>query len=154
MPRTYRKYTLDDYEITKDGNVINKHTGKRVKGSNNRKGYLRLAVGGKFLFIHRLVAQKYLPNPHNYPQVNHKDGNKHNNAVENLEWTTNKKNRAHAVKHGLHLSGEKCPWTKLKKEQVCYIRDHTDISAVELAKMFGVAASTVGTVRQNRSWKH
>ena len=154
MPRTYKRNTIEDYEITKNGEVINRHTGKRIKGRDNSKGYLRVAIGKKFFFIHRLVAEKYVPNPNNFPQVNHKDGDKHNNAAENLEWTTNKRNREHAIQNGLHAFGNKCSWAILSSDDVAFIREHREFTSAELSKRFGVAPSTIRTVRQNRSWKH
>ena len=94
-------YTIDDYEITKDGQVINKHNSRVVKAQPNGKGYLRVSIGGKLMFVHRLVAEKYIPNPENKPQVNHKNCNKTDNRVENLEWVTNQENRDHMVRNGL-----------------------------------------------------
>lgn len=98
-----RKLTIDDYEITRDGKVINKITNHILSPQPNGKGYLRVSIGGKLMFVHRLVAQKYIPNPEGKEQVNHKDGNKLNNCVKNLEWMTNQENREHAVKNKLHL---------------------------------------------------
>lgn len=152
MPRIYKKNTLDDYEVTKDGMIINRHTGKAIKPQINGKGYGRVAIGGKLMFVHRLVAEKYIPNPENKPQVNHKDGNKLNNSVDNLEWVTNQQNRDHAVKEGLHYSGEKCPWSKLNKKQVDFIRTHTEFTSTELAPLFGVTPRTIRDVREGRSW--
>lgn len=154
MPRTYRRNTLDDYDITRDGEIINKHTGKRLKGRDNSKGYLRVVIGKKFYFIHRLVATVHIPNPYGLPQVNHKDGNKHNNVADNLEWTTNRRNREHAIKHGLQIMGEKCPWAKLTEKDVAFIRAHKEYTSVYLSKMFGVKPATIRTIRQYRSWKH
>lgn len=64
--------------------------------------------------VHRLVAQTFIPNPKNKPQVNHIDGNKENNKVNNLEWATNKENQIHAYKFGLSkgLKGVKSPHAK------------------------------------------
>lgn len=67
----------------------------------NPKGYLYCHVGGKHRSVHRLVAQSFVTNPDNLPQVNHKDGNKQNNSADNLEWVTNQENQRHAVKNGL-----------------------------------------------------
>jgi hypothetical protein len=145
--------TLEDYEITRDGQVINKHTGKILKGQPNGKGYLRVSIGKKLNFIHRLVAEKYIPNPNNYPQVNHKDGNKLNNCVENLEWVTNLDNRKHAVKEGLHLSGEACSWSRLNWEKVEYIRNHPEISSKEFSEKYQVAVRTIRDVREFKTWK-
>ena len=154
MPRQYKRLTIDDYEITRDGNIINKHTGRYVKPQPNGKGYLRVAIGKKLMFVHRLVAEKYIPNEDNKPQVNHKDGNKLNNCVDNLEWVTNQENRDHAVKNGLHASGEKCPYSKLTKSQVSFIREHIEITPTEMAKVFGVSRATINDIRQCRSWKY
>ena len=99
--RGYKKYTINDYEITKEGQIINKHNGHIVKPQPNSKGYLRVSIGGKLKFVHRLVAEKYIPNPENKPQVNHKNCIKIDNRVENLEWVTNQENRNHMVANGL-----------------------------------------------------
>lgn len=153
MPRGYRKYTLDDYEVTRDGDVINRHNGRKVKPQPNGKGYLRFWVGGKHIFVHRMVAKLYVPNPDNKPQVNHKDGNKLNNHADNLEWVTNQENRDHAMRTGLHLCGEKCSWAKLSKQQVLFIRNHPEITQTELAKAFEVSLSAIADIRNGRSWK-
>lgn len=73
--------------------------------SKNSSGYLKVELYkdkvSKMYYVHRLVALTFIPNPYNKPQVNHKDGNKLNNTVENLEWVTKSENQKHAIKHGL-----------------------------------------------------
>ena len=146
-------FTLDDYSITEDGEVINNRWGgRKVKPQPNGKGYLRVHIAGKMYFVHRLVAEKYVPNPNNLPQVNHKDGDKTNNKACNLEWVSNIENRNHAVKEGLQIHGEKCPWAKLTKADVDYIREHPDCNRTEMAKRLGVSRSTIYAVLIGRSW--
>ena len=148
-------YTVDDYEITYGGQIINKHNGHVLKGQPNSKGYLRVCIGKKFMFIHRLVAEKWVPNPNNKEQVNHKDGNKLNNSADNLEWVDNNINRKHAVDNFLHLQGEDCPYSKLNWEAVEYIRANPDnLLQRELAEKFGVARTTIGDVVNYRTWKN
>lgn len=102
--------TNGKYEVSNTGKVRSldyKNTGeiRELKPATDPKGYLRTALsqGNKWktVKIHRLVAQAFIPNPENKPQVNHKDGNKQNNCVENLEWATNYDNAHHALEHGL-----------------------------------------------------
>ena len=158
MPRTYTKYYLSDYDVTREGNIINKHTGRTLKLQQNGKGYLRFDAqtenGKRHFFVHRLVATLYVPNPEGKPQVNHIDGNKKNNNAENLEWVTNRENRQHAVKNKLHVYGELCPWSKLSQSDVLYIRNRPNISRKELAKIFGVSAHTISDIRNGRSWNY
>lgn len=148
-----RKLTLEDYIITKEGQIINGTNGHILKPQLNNKGYLRVIIGGKKMFVHRLVAQKYIPNPDNKEQVNHKDGNKENNNINNLEWVTNIENRKHAVENKLHLCGEDCPWSKLTQENVNQIRSNKILSIEDLAIKFNVSKSTINDILNYRTWK-
>ena len=88
------------YQVSSWGRVRNAESGHILKPYKNSKGYLKVGLcsgkkGDKHR-INRLVAKAFIENPYNFPQVNHKDGNKENNSVTNLEWTTNEINRKHA----------------------------------------------------------
>lgn len=74
--------------------------GKATK--HNTTKYMQINFGGKTFGVHRLVANAFLPNPENKRVVNHKDGNKANNHLDNLEWATQAENGEHAVLHGIH----------------------------------------------------
>lgn len=91
------------YSITEDGTVINNKTKQVKKAHIDRYGYLhmRLSDKNKKYFVHRLVALTYIENPDNKETVNHKDGNKLNNHISNLEWMTNKENLKHAYNNNL-----------------------------------------------------
>ena len=145
--------SIDDYIITDKGEIINSHTGKALKPRPNNKGYLRICIYDKMMFVHRLVAEKYVPNPENKKQVNHIDGNKLNNRADNLEWVSNAENREHAIRNHLIPSGERCPWAKLKRKDVEYIRNHTELNSRQLAEMFSVSQSTIVDIRLYRYWK-
>lgn len=90
----------EDYQITSWGRVYNKRTQKYMSFEENEKGYLQVRMvkdGKRKKFkVHRLVAGEFIPNPLDKPQVNHKDGNKKNNSISNLEWVTNQENCDHA----------------------------------------------------------
>ena len=88
-----------NYYIYDNGDVLNINTNKILSGSVGENGYkyFRLSQGGKkkMFYCHRLVAEAFIPNSKNLPVVNHKDGNKLNNNVENLEWVTYNENTEH-----------------------------------------------------------
>lgn len=142
----YPKFTLDDYEVTRNGEVINKHTGRQPKFQYNTKGYPRVIIGGKKYFVHRLVAEKYIPNPENKPQVNHIDGNKENNKVENLEWVTAHENRQHAINYGLQ-------WSNFSLDDIRYIKNHSEIKTQELADKFNVSYNCIDRVKKGITFK-
>lgn len=91
------------YEISNLGNV---KSSKILKKELCKNGYFRIKLfkngKGKRFLIHRLVAIAFIPNQDDKPQVNHRDGNKQNNNVNNLEWVTSKENNIHAHRAGLN----------------------------------------------------
>lgn len=95
---------FSNYLIGNNGEVYNKQTqySKRPTSNHSGKGYLYVDLynGNKRTrkYVHRLVAEAYIPNPENKPYINHIDGNPHNNSVKNLEWCTPLENVEHASK--------------------------------------------------------
>ena len=123
-------------ERSEDGIVRSLLTGtpRILKTQKDTKGYQRVRVTinrGKMTFkIHREVAKAFIPNPKNLPQVNHKNGNKDDNSVSNLEWVSNRENCLHAIKNGLWdsvLKGAKQENKRRKKAIIGYY--HTECSA-------------------------
>lgn len=95
----------EQYQVSNTGLVRNKITGKILKQQKDGKGYLRVSLSKNnvqvTVKVHRAVAFAFIPNPDGLPQVNHKDTNKQNNEVTNLEWISNYDNMQHAVRNGL-----------------------------------------------------
>lgn len=110
MVEEWRKVPgYENYEVSNTGKVVNnnfnrKGVRKEMTYKNNR-GYLAVSLfrngNGKDITVHRLVAQEFIPNPNNLREVNHIDGNKENNNVDNLEWCTREENLEHAKNSGL-----------------------------------------------------
>jgi len=96
--------TLNHINIRKNGRIDNRK-GKVLKPKIDKYGYqvITLSKNGirKTYTIHQLVAKAFIPNPENKKTINHKDGNKMNNYVDNLEWATEKENQQHKWKNGL-----------------------------------------------------
>ena len=112
LPRKIRGNKDSIYEIS----------GITLKKKTDIKGYERVYLSknnhDRFLPVHRLVAMAFIPNPEGKPQVNHKDGNKTNNNVENLEWCTNGENQKHAYKMGLNVHSDGSGRKKVAVEQI------------------------------------
>lgn len=93
----------EGYFVSPNGNVYNRH-GDLMKGAIDHCGYRHIITNRKNRNVHRIIAETFIPNPDGLPCVNHKDGNKQNNAVENLEWTTHSENTLHSYRAGLQKS--------------------------------------------------
>lgn len=95
------------YSVSSYGRVRNDQTGHMSYGSRTRAGYLHLPLSRdgevKYVYVHRLVAKCFLEQTDGRTEVNHKDGNKGNNRVDNLEWVTSVGNMKHAFENGLYL---------------------------------------------------
>lgn len=130
-------------------------TGKYYKVG---RGYLACKIGTKLIKVHRLVAEAFIPNPDNLPQVNHKNGVTTDNRAINLEWVTPSQNQRHAIRAGLrHFDcGEAIVTAKLTSEQVEEIRLEiaSGCSHRPVAKRFGISKTQVGRIARKESWKH
>jgi len=152
-----------NYKISKCGKVMSLFK-NRVLSSSIMKGngYLAspLSKDGKSLsrLIHRLLAITFIPNPENKPCVNHIDGNKLNNSLDNLEWCTYYENNRHALDTGLRPTTKGTQtWTcKLKEEDVLEIRRlyESGIKRRFLAKQFLVSRDNISSIVSRESWKH
>lgn len=91
----------DKYIIYENGNVLSRINNNVLSPVVNNNGYLVVKLESIVYSVHRLVAQHFIPNPYDLPQVNHIDGDKSNNHFSNLEWCTSEHNNQHALKAGL-----------------------------------------------------
>lgn len=155
------------YEVSNCGRIktLKKKEHKIVRLIPDNKGYYRYSLykNGKnyTVKIHRLVAQHFIPNPDNKPQVNHINGIKIDNRVENLEWMTNEENMHHSkinnLRKGKMPSCEKHKNAKLTNKDVEYIRQNykkncRQFGGDALAKLYGVHISTIIDVVNRKTY--
>lgn len=158
-----------NYEVSNLGRVRslgfagNNRPGVILKTRMDRGGYLTISTMRnndgelKTTKVHRLVAEAFIPNPYGKPQVNHIDGDKTNNRVENLEWATHKENFIHATSHGLRPLGEEHAMHKLTWDNVAYIRSvyvkrSKEFGTNALARKFGVTPRIITLIMRNELW--
>jgi hypothetical protein len=149
------------YEISNLGNIrsvdriiktkrgLKKYRGVPLNPSKSTNNYLEVRlhkVGkSKTFLVHRLVALSFLDNPNNYPIINHKDGNKLNYTLENLEWTTYQQNTQHAYDSKL-IFQKKIKLTNNDKLQIKQMYSNKKITQTELANLFNVSQMTINRV--------
>ena len=133
--------------------------GTILKSQTDSKGYHRVRITvnqvKRTLKIHREVAKAFLPNPNNLPQVNHIDGNKNNNAVDNLEWVTNRENALHALSNGLWdsvIRGSIAENERRKKRVIATSGDQTiEFESVSAAERYFESRHIVDVLKGRRS---
>lgn len=154
-----------DYLISIFGRVKSFKQGKVIIRTPDltRHGYSRLTLHNKAnsrrYSVHRLVAEAFIPNVDNKPQINHIDTGKANNCVWNLEWVSQSENNLHAIQHGVAHSGITTPNAKLTAEQVCVILSSyapydKKFGATGLAKKFNVDVQIIFNVLSGRHYKN
>jgi hypothetical protein len=158
------------YYVSNMGRILTtrKHGGNItsvMKPAKDGCGYLRTVMDRQTVKVHRVVAQTWLPNPDNKPQVNHKDGCKTNNQVTNLEWVTFRENIDHLMKLGIQARnhGEKSGTHIIKEADVRAIRAHKSLHpdapnlalARELASKYPqIKMDSIRDVLKRKTWKH
>ena len=158
---------FEDYYVDTEGRVWTNKSGemKERKLRKDKDGYSLVTLyvkgnGKKTAKVHRLVAKTFLDNPDNYPQVNHKNGIKSDNRLENLEWCSVSKNNKHAYDTGLRIArdmkGSKHPSAKLKEENIPVIRQRlaNGEHPADIAKDYSVRVSTIKNIKYEKSWSH
>lgn len=136
------------YEINENGDVRNKLTGNYIKGDINNAGYYRVCLYHKSkkqrFFRHRLVAQLFIPNPNNYPEVNHINGNKSMNNKHNLQWCDRIYNEREA--HRLEIKQYKPFKVLFQNGEI----KHYEF-AIDLANELGLTKRTIQNYLQGKS---
>lgn len=165
----WKNYGNTNYQFSNTGKVKSTKKNKILKPQSNGNGYEIIRIwreglgeGRRFeqVYIHRIVASLFIENPQNKKYVNHKDFNKKNNNVSNLEWVTAKENTQHAFLNGVLKSpptrqGEDHPTSKLTALQVQSARYlYPDFTIKEISIILGVSWCTISHIVKNKTWKN
>ena len=154
-----------DYRINEQGDVYSPYRGwHRIKPQKIIKGYLRVSLmtnkGRKFFMVHRLVLEAFAPREDSLQlQVNHMDGDKENNCLDNLEWCTQSENMAHAARIGLRdnlAKGEDVGGNVLTEKQVLEIckelMNPNRPSYAKIGEKYGVTKYAIHDIKRKKSW--
>lgn len=160
-----QKYQLKyPYYATEEGLIWSEYSNKFLSFVKDKDGYMKvrlLTTSGRHAFsVHRLILETFLPNSQSgILQVNHIDGNKENNSIENLEWTTCQENIQHAIRLGLRANivgdNNNAPHT-LCEEQVKEIIPlllEGKKTIPQIAKQFCVSISAIERIKYKKTWK-
>lgn len=152
------------YSINKQAKVKSAYTENIMRHTIDKDGYHTVAIKHingrqKQVKIHRLLGLMFIPNPNGLPQVNHKDGNKDNLSLANLEWVTQADNNKHASLTGLNIPnfGSTNGMAKLDELKVTEIKQlfqTTELSNKEIATLYNISRDVIYNIRRGKLWKH
>lgn len=166
IPETDGYYQISNHgriRSWKNGRWGKRQSPKIMKLGYCRNGYKRykVLIDDKLqnFSVHRMVAEAFIPNPENKPQVNHIDTDKANNHVSNLEWCTQSENMIHRGDMGVanYKRGEDLSSSIFTEKQVKHIRNtykENDITQREMAEYYDCSQSTIAAIITRRSWGH
>lgn len=151
-----------NYEVSNIGEIRNATTGRILSQYTDKDGYKHatITVDGRQYHpgVHRFVANAFIPNPENKPEVNHKNGVKYINVVDNLEWVTTAENVQHAFDTGLKSSilgsdNVLSHYTDDQIKRVCKLLEK-GVSNKKISKQTGVDRKYITDIKKGRRWKH
>lgn len=156
---------LKRLQMQKGRKLIEIQTNNILKPNISKGGYSRVWLFKnnirKEFKLHRLIASHFIPNPENKTQINHKDGNKKNNDIPNLEWCTPSDNVKHSYKLGLASNrGIRNPSSMLTEDQVYrikWIKKYINPKKGywnKITRALGTSSSTIYKITNNKNWKH
>jgi hypothetical protein len=164
----FREYK--GYRVYANGNIASsKNPSKLLKPVPNNCGYGRVTICSegtkRLIFVHRIIAELFLSKPSGADQINHKDKNKTNNSVNNLEWVTCSENHLHSFKNGRAgsnanknggISGIKNHQSKLNDKLVLEIYDMTQhkVPQRQIAAHYNINQALVQRIAHKRVWRH
>lgn len=146
---------IKDYVVYNDGTIFSLQS-KMFMNPINTNGYLSVKMNGKLESIHRLVGELFIPNPYHKKEINHIDGDKTNNKVENLEWVSPSENIQHKIHQlGKEHRGSKNGMAKLTLEQVEKIKllYQSGYSQNKLGEMFSISQGKISNIVNGKSYK-
>ena len=151
-----KQFRDSNYFVTPDGIIY--RDGKLVKQSKMTRGYLSVGIyqnGHRTThYVHRVVAELYIPNLHNKPFVNHVDGNKHNNRFDNLEWVTAKENSQHSITTLRKEMGERHSRAVVPDRIVRYIKkcreNNLEPDYERIARTYGVGTRHIKNIYKGK----
>ena len=147
------------YSVTVGGKVWSHRRNKYMTLVYDRKGYTQVLLYKnkipKCFWVHRIIANTFLPPIDGKMYINHKNSIRDDNRLSNLEWCTMRENVIHGWKSGRKaVAGSAHPRAKLNENDILTIRKHKDTKHRELAKHFGVTTSVITNILNGKTWRH
>jgi transcription initiation factor IIF auxiliary subunit len=152
-----KKKITGRYSVDENGNVYSGEIMLNPPTYSTGYKVVKLFKNGKYkrVSVHRLVAKAFIKNPHNKEFVNHINGIKDDNRVENLEWVTSHENHIHAAKIGLKAKGESHGVSKLKNDDIIGIRQMLSdkVPQRKIASIFNVSQAAIKDINRGNTWR-